>query len=328
MKKLVAMISVSVMAVSSSAIADVYLGGKMGQTWLDDACRAGNVCEDRDATLGAYLGYNVNHWFAIEAGYDMLGKFTGVGLNDERVKAITFAPKFSLPISQSVDLYAKLGGAYVDYGSESDYSFLGAAGAEFFVTPNVSLRTEYQLLTDINNDQVRAEANTVSLGVSYRFGGASQPATVSESRPVEVEEVIIVEEAPVIDVQPKIVKKTFEFQQLDSSNFAVNSAKLNEESKEQLSDLVLFLNEYPQANVIVTGHTDSSGSAAYNQTLSEKRAKAVADAIVERGIEPSRISWKGEGESKPIASNATAHGRELNRRVDIVIPEFEYSVKQ
>ena len=326
MKKLVAMISASLMAASSSAIADVYLGGKIGQTWFDDSCRSGEACDDRDTTLGAYLGYNMNDWLAVEAGYDMLGKFTGVGLNDERVKAITLAPKFTLPISQHVGLYAKLGGAYVDYGSENDYSFLGAAGAEFAVSSNVSLRTEYQLLTDINNDQVRAEANTVSLGVSYRFGGNTQPATESESRPVE--EVAMIEEEPIVEAEPKIVHKTFEFQKLDSNNFALNSAKLKEESKEQLNDLVLFLNEYPQANVVVTGHTDSSGAAAYNQTLSEKRAKAVADAIVERGIEPSRVSWKGEGENKPVASNATANGRELNRRVDIVIPEFEYSVKQ
>lgn len=327
MKKLVAMISMSLMAASSSAMADVYLGGKLGQTWLNDSCRAGELCEDRDTSMGAFLGYNMNEWLAVEAGYDMLGKFTGIGLTDDRVKAITLAPKFTLALSPSVGAYGKLGGAYVDYGDESDYSFLAAAGLEFNVSPNVSLRTEYQVLTDINNDQTRAEANTVSLGVSYRFGASAQPAQVVESRPVTVvEEVVVIEE--VVDTRPVFVNKTYDFQRLDSSSFAFNSASLNQESKQQLTELVRFLNQYPQAKVVITGHTDSTGPAAYNQTLSEKRAKAVADALVEQGIQRSRITWRGEGETNPIASNSTAEGRELNRRVDITIPEFDYQVKQ
>lgn len=321
MKKLATMISASLIVASSSVMADVYLGGKLGQTWLNDSCRSGDVCDDRDGALGAYLGYNMNEWLALEAGYDMLGKFSGAGLNDERVEAITLAPKFTLPLSQKVGLYAKLGGAYVDYGKESDYSFLGAAGLEFNITPNVSVRTEYQILTDINNDLVRAEANTMSLGFNYRFGGAQQPV-VAEPQP----EPVVVEEP--VDTGPTIVNKTFEFQKLDSSIFALNSASLNESSKSQLNDLVAFLNEYPQAEVVVTGHTDSTGAAAYNQTLSEKRAKAVADEIASQGIDSSRIHWKGQGESQPIATNSTAQGRELNRRVDIVIPEFEYQVEQ
>ncbi|EKO3571914.1 OmpA family protein [Vibrio metschnikovii] len=327
MKKLVAMISASLMAASSSAMADVYLGGKLGQTWLNDSCRAGEVCEDRDTSMGAFLGYNLNEWLAVEAGYDMLGKFTGIGLADDRVKAITLAPKFTLSLSPGVGAYAKLGGAYVDYGDESDYSFLAAAGLEFNVSPNVSLRTEYQVLTDINNDQTRAEANTVSLGVSYRFGAAAQPTQVVESRPVTViEEVIVVEE--IVETGPVFVNKTYDFQRLDSSSFAFDSVSLNQESKQQLTKLVRFLNQYPQAKVVITGHTDATGPAAYNQTLSEKRAKAVADALVEQGIQPSRLTWRGEGETNPIASNSTAEGRELNRRVDITIPEFDYQVKQ
>ncbi|MCG6507045.1 OmpA family protein, partial [Vibrio parahaemolyticus] len=111
-------------------------------------------------------------------------------------------------------------------------------------------------------------------------------------------------------------------------SFAHNSAKLSEEGKEQLNDLVTFLNAHPQANVEITGHTDSSGSEAYNQKLSEKRAQAVSDALKEKGVDAARISAKGEGESSPIASNATAAGREQNRRVEIVIPAFEYQVEE
>lgn len=76
------------------------------------------------------------------------------------------------------------------------------------------------------------------------------------------------------------------------------------------------MNQYPQSNVEVTGYTDSTGVAAYNQTLSEKRAQSVVDVLINEGIESRRITVRGEGENNPIASNETREGREQNRRVD------------
>ncbi|MBO0236834.1 OmpA family protein, partial [Vibrio parahaemolyticus] len=75
-------------------------------------------------------------------------------------------------------------------------------------------------------------------------------------------------------------------------------------------------------------HTDSAGAEAYNQKLSEKRAQGVSDALQEQGIDAARITAKGEGEDNPLASNATAAGGEQNRRVEIVIPSFEYQVEE
>jgi OOP family OmpA-OmpF porin len=72
----------------------------------------------------------------------------------------------------------------------------------------------------------------------------------------------------------------------------------------------------PALRVLVNGHTDSIGSEAYNQRLSEKRAKAVLDYLVGRGIDPSRLKAVGHGESRPIASNETEEGRARNRRVE------------
>lgn len=79
------------------------------------------------------------------------------------------------------------------------------------------------------------------------------------------------------------------------------------------------LNRYPNSVVTVTGHTDSTGSAAYNQTLSERRAESVAAVLRASGVNPARVRTVGAGENAPIASNLTEEGRALNRRVDITI---------
>jgi outer membrane protein OmpA-like peptidoglycan-associated protein len=71
--------------------------------------------------------------------------------------------------------------------------------------------------------------------------------------------------------------------------------------------------------VTVTGHTDNTGSAAYNQDLSERRATAVVSVLRSAGVSGSRLRTIGAGESQPIASNASASGRSMNRRVDITI---------
>ena len=79
------------------------------------------------------------------------------------------------------------------------------------------------------------------------------------------------------------------------------------------------LNKYPNSVVTVTGHTDNTGTAGYNQNLSERRAQSVASVLRSGGVSGGRIDVMGAGESQPIATNQTAAGRALNRRVDITI---------
>ncbi len=86
-----------------------------------------------------------------------------------------------------------------------------------------------------------------------------------------------------------------------------------------LDDVALVLDEFDSTYVIVEGHTDSTGSDQYNQTLSQERANSVASYMISRQIMPQRLIVRGFGESQPIASNATPQGREQNRRVEIRI---------
>lgn len=101
--------------------------------------------------------------------------------------------------------------------------------------------------------------------------------------------------------------------------FATNSSILQPEAKANISKLAVILKKYPDTNILVAGHTDSDGTEQYNQTLSEKRAKSVSDYTMAQGINSSRLSVIGLGETEPIASNDSAEGKKLNRRVEIAI---------
>jgi OOP family OmpA-OmpF porin len=84
-----------------------------------------------------------------------------------------------------------------------------------------------------------------------------------------------------------------------------------------LQEAVLIMKKNPDLKVEVDGHTDSTGTAAYNKTLSVKRAKAIKDHFVSRGIDTNRLTTKGFGFTNPAASNETKEGRAKNRRVEL-----------
>jgi outer membrane protein OmpA-like peptidoglycan-associated protein len=103
-------------------------------------------------------------------------------------------------------------------------------------------------------------------------------------------------------------------------NFNVDQAIIRSDDKAALDEVVGFVKKYPNAKIELDGYTDNSGTEAHNQRLSEKRAEAVKKYLVEEaGVDPSRISAFGRGESNPIADNKTEKGRFDNRRVEILI---------
>ncbi len=101
--------------------------------------------------------------------------------------------------------------------------------------------------------------------------------------------------------------------------FDTGRAEIRGQFYDVLNSVALVLNEYNRTIVDVDGHTDNVGSDASNQELSERRARSVAEYLASRNVDPRRLSMRGFGESRPIASNATAQGRSQNRRVEIRI---------
>lgn len=104
--------------------------------------------------------------------------------------------------------------------------------------------------------------------------------------------------------------------------FASNQATVEGRFNAVLDDVAMVLSRYDRTTIDVVGHADADGTDAYNLDLSRRRASAVAGALVSRGVLADRFYVEGRGESQPIASNDTAQGKALNRRVEITIRPF------
>lgn len=108
----------------------------------------------------------------------------------------------------------------------------------------------------------------------------------------------------------------------DSGNAALSSASVS-----TLNGLLRVLKKYPKNNIIVAGYTDSTGTKALNDNLSQQRAKAVYDYLVGNGLRTNSIQYVGYGSANPVASNSTAVGRAQNRRVELLITANEKDIK-
>jgi outer membrane protein OmpA-like peptidoglycan-associated protein len=101
--------------------------------------------------------------------------------------------------------------------------------------------------------------------------------------------------------------------------FAYDDAAVQPQFQPTLNEVASTLTQYPKTYIDVLGHTDSDGSDAYNQGLSERRAASVAQYLSSRGVQSARLATRGYGETQPIVSNSTAEGKAQNRRVEIRI---------
>ena len=101
--------------------------------------------------------------------------------------------------------------------------------------------------------------------------------------------------------------------------FALDSAAVRSDLRRDLGVVAGNLQAYPNSTISIEGHTDNTGTANYNRILSQRRANAVADILVNNGVPPARLYAVGRGENEPVASNLSATGRAQNRRVEIVI---------
>ncbi len=108
---------------------------------------------------------------------------------------------------------------------------------------------------------------------------------------------------------------------LENVHFAFDAFALTKPTKEELANIIETLHQHPRIHLEIHGHTDSLGTVRYNKTLSEKRAKTIAEYLMDQGINTSRIAWFGHGSAKPRGSNQTFQGRAKNRRVEFVFRE-------
>ncbi len=145
--------------------------------------------------------------------------------------------------------------------------------------------------------------------------GAGMAAAYCWVHGAEAEKMAMVEE---VMVEEPMAPEPAEMVRVELDvKFDFDKSVVKEGSYGDIKNLADFMQQFPQTTTVVEGHTDSVGTDAYNQGLSERRANAVRDVLVNQyGVSGSRVNAVGYGESRPVADNATAEGRAINRRVE------------
>ncbi len=202
-------------------------------------------------------------------------------------------------------------------------------GVRYFLSPKLSLRGDVRLIGSADEEDTDI---ALSFGLHYAFGGKSashapvvSAAVVAAAPPADSDRDGVPDSqdqcpdseygAKVDEVGCYIMIKEGHSIALNV-NFANDSSDVTPEHYAEVAKLSTFMREYPHASVVIEGHTDDTGAADYNQGLSERRAKAVADLLISReGVDASRVSTQGYGESSPMADSSVAGYRAMNRRV-------------
>ncbi|PSV37980.1 hypothetical protein C9J44_06370 [Photobacterium sp. GB-27] len=316
MNKIILMIPFALVvsnSVHASTDNPLYVGARIGAshiTNMDNAVTSVTRLKDTNFAGGVFAGYQITPWFALETGYTHLGN---AKLDNKQgsyeAQGADLVTKFSYAISYNVDIFAKAGAFYYDWNaigsgvtsSDNGWSPTAGAGLEYFINKDVSTRLEYQYYNDVAGPDI----HFAGLGLAFHWGA---PASLVVEEPVYVNQVTIA---------------TLEELKL-TVPFAFDSSTITTGDAAKLAPFEKRLKEQDAAKIYVVGHTDSRGSEAYNQTLSVKRAEAVADALRQHlNMDSTRIIAQGRGESDPVASNQTEEGREQNRRVDIISPSLD-----
>jgi len=184
--------------------------------------------------------------------------------------------------------------------------------------------------------------NTHRITLSYLFGSSKEnvaeksenveplapepaPAPVEASVEAPVTAEVVEISTPTLTPEPKTIivkeeKRGLVVNLASSVLFESGKSELKPASYSAMNEVVKLMQEYPENDVVIEGHTDSLGSNEYNQKLSEKRAQAVSNVLASKyAVDSKRLKAVGYGEEKPLADNKTAVGREQNRRVEIII---------
>lgn len=178
----------------------------------------------------------------------------------------------------------------------------------------------------LDGDPTGSDAPTTSPAAPGAAEGGTEPGSALESRTIEtgsslerrIHENLSGLDAEVLDGDTVVSLP-------DTVLFDVDEHELRPDADDVLDDLLEALAFFDDAPVEVTGHTDSTGAADYNQELSERRADAVVSYLTTGGVDRDRVTASGYGESRPVASNASDSGRAQNRRVDIVVEGVDFT---
>ncbi|RTJ99797.1 outer membrane protein A [Campylobacter jejuni] len=278
----------------------------------------GNLDMDNRYAPGVRLGYHFDDFWLdqLEFGLEYYSdvKYTNANKTTDITRTYLSAIK-GIDVGEKFYFYGLAGGGYEDFSNAAYDNKSGGfghygAGVKFRLSDSLALKLETRDQINFNH----ANHNWVStLGISFGFGGKKEKA---------VEEVVDTRPAP----QAKCPVEPREGALLDENgcektislegHFGFDETTINPTFQEKIKEIAKVLDENERYDTILEGHTDNIGSRAYNQKLSERRAKSVANELEKYGVEKSRIKTVGYGQDNPRSSNDTKEGRADNRRVD------------
>ncbi len=321
--------------VDEDRIAADLLGQGFATTSIDD--------NERDKGFKLFAGYQFNKYVALESGYYDLGDFgftsstapPGTLHGVLGVRGLNFDVVLSAPITEKFSAFGRAGVAFseVEGAFEStglvnvlepnsekraaNYKF--GAGLQYDFTRNFGMRLEaerYRIDDSVGN---KGDVDLFSLGMLLRFG-VDAPPVVQAPPPPPPPPVIAPPVAPPAPTPPPAPVMVERYCSLLEFEFEINRHDVRPEEKEKLAVIGTFLTKYPNTKAEIEGHTDSVGTDAANQLLSQRRADAVVAYLVRTfSIDPARLSAVGYGETRPIADNATEAGKRANRRINAIV---------
>ena len=333
-----------------AAHAEFTVSPMVGQRFFDNDAYdlGGNYRDSAEASLAA--GYRVNPNVGLELRYGQANTLARAAGFDVRHEMATLDTYYRFNVANKLQPYVLIGGglsrATPDNGGYIENTVANAAvGAFYQLTNAVALRGEVR---GVENLQASTHDAIASVGLTTGFGGAKAAAPAPAKLAPVAAPVAPVVVAPADDDKDGVVnsadqcpgtpinvvvdatgcpkmlteKVTKELRVQFDTNKAVVKPAYNAE----IEGVAKLMKEYPTAKVEIQGHTDSRGSAALNDKLSQARADAVAGVLVKTfGIDAARVSAKGYGASQPVADNKTAEGQAKNRRV-VAVAEGEVKV--
>lgn len=307
--------------------------------------------DPKSGVVGLSGGWLFSPNWSLEFGYqyhdDLEAEATSVNVSTQLIES---AVRYNWYLQDDVSLYGRLGAAFWDMEKQNSsgtiqangLSPLGEIGIQYLINPSVSFSAGYQYIHSIGDTSTgEYDSHALLFGLSYTFGRGTLTSTEAlpiasyqapNAETVQTMNIDTLQAEPAVAVKPKPApKKTYIFSETSwlsgagkDEAFSVNSTSVSVRFAEQLKAVASILNTHPQSRVDIVGHTDSTGSEAYNQTLSVRRAQEVAYSLGKLGVKTEQIHVDGKGESEPIADNTQAEGRAANRRVEVIISQFEY----
>ncbi|MBS4406543.1 OmpA family protein [Campylobacter vulpis] len=262
----------------------------------------GNLDLDDRAAPGVRLGYHFDDFWLdqLELGLEHYSNVKYSNTDRTNLTKVFLSAIKGIDVGEKFYFYGLAGGGYERFSNEQFDNESGGfghygAGMKYKLTDSLALRLE-------TRDQINFhEANhnwVTTFGVSFGFGGSKNSSTMNtqKSSPEET----------------SLEGKTISLE----GHFDFDKTTINPAFESKIQNIAKVLEENEKYNTILEGHTDNTGSRAYNQKLSERRAQRVANELMKFGVDKKRIEVRGYGQDRPRSSNDTKEGRADNRRVE------------